>query len=110
MLRELLQLYAHLADASQARQIEGVRAITSTSIVRPLPLTVPATFVRGLELQLECDESAFEGTSVFLLGTVLDQFFAKYVSLNSFTETVLRTTQRGQIMRWPARLGRRATA
>ncbi len=110
VLRELLQLYSHLADASQARQIEGVRAITSTPIVRPLPLTVPATFVRGLELQLECDEAAFEGTSVFLLGTVLDQFFSKYVSLNSFTETVLRTTQRGQIMRWPARLGRRATA
>ncbi|HKO47710.1 MAG TPA: type VI secretion system baseplate subunit TssF [Polyangiaceae bacterium] len=110
VLRELLQLYGHLADTSQARQIEGVRAVASTPIVRPLPMSGPANFVRGLELVLDCDESAFEGTSVFLLGMVLEQFFAKYVSLNSFTETVLRTTQRGQIMRWPARIGRRPTA
>ena len=110
VLRELLQLYSHLADPSQSRQIEGVRAIGSTPIVRPLPIGGRANFVRGLELVLDCDETAFEGTSVFLLGLVLDQFFSKYVSINSFTETVLRTTQRGQIMRWPARIGRRPTA
>jgi type VI secretion system protein ImpG len=109
-LRELLQLYSHLADPSQSRQIEGVRAIGSTPIVRPLPTLGRANFVRGLELVLDCDETAFEGTSVFLLGLVLEQFFSKYVSINSFTETVLRTTQRGQIMRWPARIGRRPTA
>ena len=52
-------------------------------------------------------EYAFEGTGVFILGAALEQFFAKYVSLNSFTETVIRTQQRGEIMRWPAQLGRR---
>ncbi|HET7538613.1 MAG TPA: type VI secretion system baseplate subunit TssF [Polyangiaceae bacterium] len=109
-LRELLQLYSHLTDPAQARQIEGVRSISSSPIVRPLPVPGPVNFVRGLELTLECDETAFEGTSVFLLGLVLEQFFSKYVSLNSFTETVLRTSQRGQVMRWPARLGRRPSA
>jgi type VI secretion system protein ImpG len=44
---------------------------------------------------------------VFLLGAVLEQFFAKYVSINSFTETVLRTAQRQEVMRWPTRIGRR---
>jgi type VI secretion system protein ImpG len=53
------------------------------------------------------DENAFEGTGVFTLGAVLEQFFAKYVSLNSFTETVVKTQQRGEIMRWPAIMGRR---
>ena len=109
-LRELLQLYAHLADPAQARQIEGVRTIASVPIVRPLPVPGPVNFVRGLELTLQCDETAFEGTSVFLMGIVLEQFFSKYVSLNSFTETVLRTAQRGQIMRFPTRLGRRPSA
>ena len=41
------------------------------------------------------------------LGAVLEQFFAKYVSLNSFTETVIHTQQRKEIMRWPAQVGRR---
>jgi type VI secretion system protein ImpG len=63
------------------------------------------TFGRGLEITLTCDETAFEGAGVFLLGAVLERFFAKYVSINSFTETVLRTVQRGDVMRWPARVG-----
>jgi type VI secretion system protein ImpG len=44
---------------------------------------------------------------VFLLGAVLERFFSKYVSINSFTETALKTVQRGEIARWPARIGRR---
>jgi type VI secretion system protein ImpG len=41
---------------------------------------------------------------------VLERFFARYVSLNSFTETVLSSADRGEVMRWPARLGRRQIA
>jgi type VI secretion system protein ImpG len=66
-------------------------------------------FVRGLEVTLEFDEFAFEGGSVFLLGAVMNLFFSKYVSINSFTETVIRTRERGEIMRWPANLGARHT-
>ena len=49
----------------------------------------------------------FADAGVFILGAVLEQFFAKYVSLNSFTETVIKTQQRGQIMVWPAQVGKR---
>jgi type VI secretion system protein ImpG len=62
---------------------------------------------RGLEVNLECDEAAFQGTGAFLLGAVLERFFAKYVSINSFTETTLKTLQRGEIMRWPMKNGQR---
>ncbi|MGH8555241.1 MAG: type VI secretion system baseplate subunit TssF, partial [Gammaproteobacteria bacterium] len=44
---------------------------------------------------------------VFLLGAVLEEFFARYVTINSFTETLMTTEQRREIMRWPIRLGRR---
>ena len=106
-LRELLHLYGDLADPGIRRQIDGVRSVRATPIVRRVPTDGPACFGRGLEVTVSCDESAFEGTSVFLLGSVLERFFARYVSINSFTETVLRTTQRGEIMRWPAEPGRR---
>jgi type VI secretion system protein ImpG len=105
-LRELLHLYGDLSDAGVRRQIEGVRSAVGRPIVRRLPLEGPASFARGVEVTLECDEAAFEGTSVVLLGLVLDRFFAKYVSINSFTETVLRSTQRGEIARWPMKIGR----
>ena len=38
---------------------------------------------------------------------MLQHFFARYVSVNSFTETVLRTSERNEIARWPAQLGKR---
>ena len=41
-----------------------------------------------------------------ILGAVLDRFLAEYSSINSFTETVIASTQRGVIMRWPPRSGR----
>ncbi len=106
-LRELLQLYGELSDPGVARQIGGISTVTSTPIVRRLPLEGPATFGRGLSLNLNCDEFAFEGTGVFILGAVLERFFSKYVSINSFTETVLTTKQRGEVMRWPPRIGGR---
>jgi type VI secretion system protein ImpG len=56
-------------------------------------------------LTLTCDETAFEGTGIFLLGSVLGRFFSRYVSINSFVETVLSSVNRGEVMRWPVRMG-----
>lgn len=106
-LRELLALYADENDATSQRLIEGVKSIASQPITRRLPTIGPISFGRGLEITVTCEDSAFEGTGVFLLGCVLDAFFARYVSMNSFTETVLRTEERGEVARWPARIGRR---
>jgi type VI secretion system protein ImpG len=106
-LREMLSLYADLADPGARKQIEGIRQTTCAGITRALPVAGPTTFGRGMEISVTCDDVAFEGTGVFLLGAVLDRFFAKYVSINSFTETVLRTIQRGEIMRWRTRAGQR---
>lgn len=104
-LRELLRLYVNTDNVADVRQVEGVRAISSCAIVRRLPVAGPISYARGLQITLTLDDAAFEGSSAFLLGAVLEQFFAKYVSLNSFTETVVKTTRRGDIMRWPARIG-----
>jgi type VI secretion system protein ImpG len=106
-LRELLALYGDCGDAVIRRQIDGVRSVSSQPVTRRLPLPGPAAFGRGTQVTLTCDECAFEGSGVFLLGAVLERFFSKHVSLNSFTETALQTVQRGEIARWPARIGRR---
>jgi type VI secretion system protein ImpG len=108
-LKEMLHLYGDLTEPAIRRQIEGIRSAKSAPVVRRIPGEGPPTFGRGLEITLLCDEAAFEGTSVFLLGSVLEHFFTRYVSLNSFTEMVLKTLQRGEIIRWPARMGRRST-
>ena len=109
-LREMLSLYCDPNDAAALRQIEGVKSVSSAQIVRRLPVPGPITFGRGLEIALTCDDSAFEGTGAYLIGAVLQHFFARYASVNAFTETVLRTLERNEVARWPARLGTRQIA
>jgi type VI secretion system protein ImpG len=106
-LRELLGLYADLGEAACRRQIAGVRTSSTRPIVRRLPVDGPVAFVRGVEMTVSCDEGMFEGTSVFVLGLVLARFLSRYVSINSFVETVVRTEQRGEVARWPLTVGRR---
>lgn len=106
-LRELLALYGDLGEAAIRKQIDGVRSIQTAPITRRALIPGPIAFARGLEVTAMLDEAAFEGAGVFLLGAVLERFFAKYVSLNSFTETVVQSSERGEVMRWPARIGQR---
>lgn len=108
-LRELLGLYGELADSAVRKQIEGVRRVGAVPISRRVPTPGPIAFARGLEVGLHFEDAAFQGTGPFLLGAVLERFFAKYVSLNSFTETVVHTAERGEIKRWPTRIGQRHT-
>lgn len=106
-LREMLELYATSADAGMKKQVEGLRSLRTRPIVRRLPAAGPICFGRGLEIEVELDELAFQGGSAFLFGSVLEQFFARYVSINSYTETVLRSPGRGEIMRWKPQWGKR---
>jgi len=108
-LRDLLELYASGADVSARRQIEGIRSVAVGRIVRRLQGPGPLAFGRGLEITLQVDPLAFEGASAFLLGSVLDRYFARHVSINSFTETVLRSENRAEISRWKQQWGARPT-
>jgi type VI secretion system protein ImpG len=44
---------------------------------------------------------------VFLLGAVLERYFAEYSGFNHFTQSVIQSVERGEIMRWPPRMGTR---
>jgi type VI secretion system protein ImpG len=108
-LRDLLELYAASTDVSARRQIEGIRSVRVGRVVRRLRAPGPLAFGRGLEIVLQIDELAFEGGSAYLFGAVLERYFARHVSINSFTETVLRSDGRGEINRWGLQWGARPT-
>lgn len=106
-LRDLVKLYADSSDPVIRKQVEAIRGVRSSPITRRIPTPGPITFGRGLQIEVMLEERGFEGTGVFALGAALEQFFARHVGLNSFTETVIKTVERGEIMRWPARIGQR---
>ncbi len=108
-LRELLELYARLGAAGADAQIDAVQKLTVRAVNRRVPSPGPIVFGRGVNLELEVDEIPFAGVSPWLLGAVLDQFFARHVGVNSFTELSLRSVQRGHIDTWKPRIGRRPT-
>ena len=107
-LREMLELYASTGDIGMKRQIDGLKSVAVRQVTRRLPMPGPLCFGRGQEISLMVDELAFEGGSAYLLGSVLEHFLARHASLNSFTETVLHSLGRGEIMRWSPRCGQRA--
>ena len=106
-LRELLRLYVPSSSSVAARQLEGLLSVACHPIVRRLPGAGPVAAGRGLELTLTIDEAPFGGAGGIVLASVLDRFLAKYVSINAFTETVLKNPERGEVMRWPMRIGQR---
>jgi type VI secretion system protein ImpG len=104
-LRETLMLFADLSDGATERRIQGIRSLVPRAVVRRIRTPQGAAAARGLELTVALDDKAFEGSGAFLMGAALDRFFVEYVALNHFTQTVIRTGERGEIMRWPPRLG-----
>jgi len=106
-LRELLRLYVPSPTSVAARQLEGLSSVACHPIVRRIPGAGPIAVGRGLQLTLTIDEAPFGGAGGIVLAAVLDRFFAKYVSINAFTETVLMNPERGEVIRWPMRLGQR---
>ena len=106
-LRELLRLYVPSASSVAAHQLEGLSSVACQPIVRRIRGAGPIAVGRGLQLTLTIDEAPFGGAGGILLAAVLDRFFAKYVSINAFTETVLMNPERGEVVRWPMRLGQR---
>ncbi|MBP6674903.1 MAG: type VI secretion system baseplate subunit TssF [Vitreoscilla sp.] len=106
-LRELLTLHGPPNDVAWAHQAEGLRSLKARPVVRRLPFKGPLSFGNGVELELEVDEQSFQGASAFLLASVIETLLARQAAINSFTQLTLVSAQRGQVMRWPPRIGLR---
>ncbi|MEM0907218.1 MAG: type VI secretion system baseplate subunit TssF [Pseudomonadota bacterium] len=106
-LRDLLTLFADPSDAAARRRIAAIRSVTSRPIVRRIRSSGGFGAARGLEVTVTVEEAAFEGSGAYLLGTILNIFFAEYVSINRFTQTVLRSVERGEVERWAPVFGQR---
>ena len=108
-LRELLRLYVPIQPVDRrppTRRRSIRRGANRSSVAFPVAVVhwLPGVVSASL---LTMDEAPFGGSGAVLLASVLERFFAKYVSINGFTETSLRCTERGDVMRWPLRLGHR---
>lgn len=107
VLRAMLGIYATVPGHFLLRQSEGLNAVRSEQITRRVPGGGPLAFGRGVAVHLNMSDRAFDGGSPFLLASVIENYLAAHVSINSFVETHLELSDRAESLKWQTRFGRR---
>jgi len=107
-LRSMLRLFLHAGETELSNQIDALIGSRITRVVRRLPRHALMVYGRGVNCALTVDETGFSGISPYLFGLILEQYVARHVSINVFTETTLRSLQRGEIAAWAPRPGGRS--
>jgi type VI secretion system protein ImpG len=104
-LREILKLYSFSEEAAVEHQVLALQDLAAKKTVRRIGADAWRGFCRGTEVTVVLDEDLI-GSAGFLLGAVLNRFFALYGTTNHFTQTVVKSRQReGEWKRWPPMAG-----
>jgi type VI secretion system protein ImpG len=110
VLRSTVDIYNFQAvydrQAARANQLR-MQAIKSVN-VKPTDRLHRGAPVRGVRAELELDETGFAGEGeMYLFASVLNEMFASYVSLNSFTQLQVRSTNSNALYLWDPKSGNR---
>jgi type VI secretion system protein ImpG len=107
-LKEVLRLYDLRSTPGAPSAVDGLLAVSARPGVARVPGERPGSFCRGIDVTLEFDPGAWQGSGLYLLAAVLDRFLALHATINSFVRTraVLRGRD-GNAAAWPARAGAR---
>lgn len=106
-LRNMLRLFLHNADHEANTQVDSVIGCKTFPVTRRLPGDGLLIYGRGVRCVLTVDEEGFSGISPYLFGLVMENYLSRHAAINVFTETELRSMQRGVIASWQARPGKR---
>lgn len=105
-LREILRLYCFSDHPETQHQISGIQEMSTRQVVRRVGSDAWRGFCRGIEITLVLDERLYVGSSAFLLASVLNRFFPLYVSINSFTQLIIKSKQKeGVWKKWEPMAG-----
>lgn len=106
----VLELYNfHSLESQQSARanqihLEGIVDIKSI----PEDLLFRGVPIRGMTTRMGLKESHFEGDGdMFLFASILNEFLALYVSLNSFSRLIVTGIEKGETFEWPMRIGQR---
>ena len=102
IVRNILMLYA--VSDMQKKNIKGLKSIKITPDTKRVCQNGMFTYMNGVKAEVLFDES-LSGADVFGLGIILDCFFKYAAPVNTFTKTLIKTVERGEVVEWPARTG-----
>lgn len=103
-LKEVLRLYDFDNSPATRQQISGIVSLQSGFITR----RIGRSFCRGVQTTITFDEDKYVGTGLYLFAAVLEHFIGQSVSINSFSQLVVKTLQKKEGLKvWPPRNGNR---
>jgi type VI secretion system protein ImpG len=85
-------------SAINEKVLTGVVAIDHHATSKWLAGKPFSCLARGIEITLTIDEDHFVGSGLHVFANILDQFFALYVHINSFTQISLKSKKSGEIL------------
>jgi type VI secretion system protein ImpG len=107
-LRAMLELYINeesrdrTAILANKKRITGIEQIETKACDR----LVSGVVMRGREIKMDVRQDHFASQGdLFLFGCILDYFLGSYASINTFTNLLIKEVLRGDLYRWPARIG-----
>lgn len=107
-LQEVLKLYNFTDSVHTAQQIDAIVGLTSSRQFSRVISENGISFARGIRAEMTFDEEKLVGGGVFLFASVLEYFLGLYATLNSYSQLVVRTQQRKEVLReWLPRAGQR---
>ena len=92
----MLRLYTQPGNALSQRQINGIVGLSHCAASAWLHDQHGAAYVRGVQISVTLDESAYVGASLHTFIVLLDHFFGLYVHLNSYTQLVALSHSSGK--------------
>jgi len=105
-LKEILRLYDFKESSVTRALIESIETVKARPISSPLTIDGHATMCRGIEVEIELDDSQLTGSSAYLFASVLEHFFGLYCSINSFTRVLVKQkSKEGYLKKCPPRAG-----
>ncbi len=105
-LKEILRLYDFKDSSINRAQIESITKVNTRPISAPLTIDGRTALCRGMEIEIELDDSQLSGSSSYLFATILEHFFALYCSINSFTRVLVKLKNKeGYLKKCPPRAG-----
>jgi type VI secretion system protein ImpG len=101
-LKEILRLYDFQNSLATQQIVNGIVSVESRHITK----RIKRSFCRGVQTTITFDEDKYVGTGIFLFASVLERFLSQYISVNSFSQLIMKTIQREESVKtWPPRSG-----
>ena len=106
VLKESLRLYDLVGTRESQSMIDGIINMHTSPSTARIVQQGRSAICQGTKIELEFDEQFYSGSSVVLFGHILDEFFAQFCAINSFTQLSIKIKQKpGRLIECPPRIG-----